>query len=79
MGSCHLCAYIGSGNLVFDEIMSYVTDNTQRVHINELASHVKTALLQQLQIDDTGADPSPLPLTPVRAEAGAEPRAQRPR
>ena len=46
MGSCHLCAYIGSGNLVFDEIMSYVTDNTQRVHINELASHVKTALLR---------------------------------
>ena len=53
MGSCHLCSYVGSGHPVFDEIMSYVTDNVHRVHINELAAHVKTALLQQLQIDMT--------------------------
>ena len=53
MGSCHLCSYVGSGHPIFDEIMSYVTDNVHRVHINELAAHVKTALLQQLQIDMT--------------------------
>ncbi len=53
MASCPLCAYTGSEHVVFDEIMAYVADNAHRVHINELAAHVKTALQQQLQISMT--------------------------
>lgn len=53
MGSCHLCAYLGSDHAVYDEIMCCVTDNAHRVHINELAAHVKIALQQQLQINMT--------------------------
>lgn len=53
MSTCQLCAYTGSGHVVFDEIMAYVVDNAHRVHINELAAHVHLALQSQLQIDMT--------------------------
>jgi hypothetical protein len=33
--------------------MCYVADNAHSVHINELASHAKSALLHQLEIDMT--------------------------
>jgi hypothetical protein len=36
-----------------DEIINYVSDNVHRIHINELAAHVKTALYDQLQVDMT--------------------------
>jgi hypothetical protein len=49
--ACPLCAYTGSEHDVFDEIMSYVADNAHRVHLDELITHVRTALLEQLQID----------------------------
>lgn len=51
MNNCALCAYTGSGHAVFDEIMAYVSDNAHRVHINELAAHVKRALHEQLQLE----------------------------
>lgn len=53
MGTCQLCMYLGSEHPVFDEIMSYVSDNAHRCHVNELAAHVQNALQQQLQIDMT--------------------------
>jgi len=49
--SCPLCAYTGGANAVFDEIMAYVADNAHRVHLNELATHVRTALHDQLGVD----------------------------
>ena len=48
--SCPLCQYTDSENPVFDEIMAYVTDNSHRVHINELVKHVRVALSEKLQI-----------------------------
>lgn len=53
MSGCKLCAYSGSKHPIFDEIMGYVADNAHRVHINELASHAKSALEHQLEIDMT--------------------------
>ncbi len=53
MIGCKLCAYTGSKHSIFDEIMCYVADNAHRVHINELASHAKSALEHQLEIDMT--------------------------
>ena len=53
MSGCKLCAYSGSKHPIFDEIMCYVADNAHSVHINELASHGKSALLHQLEIDMT--------------------------
>ena len=50
---CPLCAYTGSDNAVFNEIMEYVSDNSHRAHINELVTHVRTALREQLQIEMT--------------------------
>lgn len=52
-GVCPLCAYTGCDNVVFNEIMQYVSDNSHRAHINELVTHVRTALREQLQIDMT--------------------------
>jgi hypothetical protein len=49
--ACALCAYTGSDNPVFNEIMEYVSDNSHRAHINELVTHVRSALSEQLQID----------------------------
>ena len=51
--ACALCAYTGSDNPVFNEIMEYVSDNSHRAHINELVTHVRTALREQLQIEMT--------------------------
>jgi hypothetical protein len=51
--ACLLCAYTGGANAVFDEIMAYVADNAHRVHLNELATHVRTALREQLGVDMT--------------------------
>jgi len=48
---CPLCAYTGSDNAVFNEIIDYVGDNSHRAHINELVTHVRNALSEQLQID----------------------------
>ena len=31
---CPLCAYTGSHNAVFNEIIDYVGDNSHRAHIN---------------------------------------------
>lgn len=56
MSTCPLCAYTGSGHAVFDEIIAYVADNAHRVHINELAAHVQTALRQQLELEMTQED-----------------------
>ena len=56
MSACPLCAYTGSGHAVFDEIIAYVADNAHRVHINELAAHVQTALRQQLELEMTQED-----------------------
>lgn len=50
---CKLCAYTGSGHAVFDEIMEYVANNAHRVHIDEMATQVRTALLEQLSIEMT--------------------------
>jgi hypothetical protein len=50
---CPLCANTGSKHAFFDEIMSYVTDNTHRVHLHELVTHVRTTLSEHLQIDMT--------------------------
>ena len=50
---CPLCAYTGSDNIVINEIMDYVSDNSHRAHINELVTHVRTALREQLQIEMT--------------------------
>lgn len=50
---CKLCAYTGSGHAVFDEIMEYVVNNADRVHIDEIAAQVRTALREQLEIDMT--------------------------
>jgi hypothetical protein len=50
---CPLCAYTGSDNVIFNEIMDYVSDNSHRAHINELVTHVRTALREQLQIEMT--------------------------
>jgi hypothetical protein len=55
MSGCKLCAYSGSKHPIFDEIMCYVADNAHSVHINELASHAKSALEHQLEIDMTTA------------------------
>jgi hypothetical protein len=49
--TCPLCAYTGSQHVVFDEIMTYVADNSHRVHLDELVKQVKTALSTQLQIN----------------------------
>lgn len=35
---------------MFDEIMAYVGDNAHRVHLNELVTHVRTALRDELEI-----------------------------
>jgi len=48
--SCPLCAYTGSEHAVFDEIMAYVGDNAHRVHLDELVSHVQSALRDELQL-----------------------------
>lgn len=48
--TCPLCAYTGSEHVVFDEIMAYVADNAHRVHLNELVTHVRTALRDELNI-----------------------------
>ncbi len=56
MSTCPLCAYTGSGHAVFDEIIAYVAENAHRVHINELAAHVQTALRQQLELEMTQED-----------------------
>ncbi len=50
---CPLCAYTGSDNTVFNKIMDYVSDNSHHAHINELVTHVRTALHEQLQIEMT--------------------------
>jgi hypothetical protein len=42
--ACPLCAYTGGAHAVFDEIMAYVADNSQRVHLNELACVFITAV-----------------------------------
>jgi len=47
---CPLCAYTGSQHQVFDEIMAYVGENAHRVHLNELVTHVRTALRDELEI-----------------------------
>jgi hypothetical protein len=47
---CALCAYTGGKHALFDEIMSYVTDNAHRVHLQELVTHVQAALSEHLQI-----------------------------
>ena len=48
---CPLCAYTGSNVPEFDDIMSFVPDNTHRVHLDELVTQVRTALQGQLGID----------------------------
>lgn len=48
--TCPLCAYTGSNHAVFDEIMAYVGDNAHRVHLDELVSHVRTALRDELNL-----------------------------
>lgn len=50
---CVLCAHIGSEHAVFDEIMSYVADNAHRVHLSEMATHVRLALHDKLGIEMT--------------------------
>jgi hypothetical protein len=50
---CPLCAYSCSDNVVFNEIIDYVSDNSHRAHINELVTHVRTALRERLQIEMT--------------------------
>ena len=49
--ACPLCAHTGSEHQVFDEIMEYVSDNSHRVHLDELVKHVKSALSEQLNIN----------------------------
>jgi hypothetical protein len=49
--SCPLCAYTGSENAIFDEILQYVTDNAHKVHLNELVVHVRAALALHLQLE----------------------------
>lgn len=51
--ACPLCAHTGSEHAVFDEIMAYVADNAHRVHINEMVTHVRATLSEQLQIELT--------------------------
>jgi adenosyl cobinamide kinase/adenosyl cobinamide phosphate guanylyltransferase len=53
MAGCYLCLHLSSEHPVLDEIINYVSDNAHRIHINELAAHVKTALYEQLQVDMT--------------------------
>jgi hypothetical protein len=48
--ACLLCSYTGSDHDVFDEITSYVADNSHRVHLNEIASQVQVALKARLDI-----------------------------
>jgi hypothetical protein len=43
----------GSDNAVCNKIMDYVSDNSHRTHINELVTHVRTVLREQLQIEMT--------------------------
>ena len=50
---CPLCAYTGSKHALYDEVMSYVTDNAHRVHLHELVTHVQAALSEHLQIHMT--------------------------
>jgi hypothetical protein len=52
---CPLCAYTGSDNTVFNKIMEYVIDNTHHAHLNELVTHVRSDLSEQLQFDDDDA------------------------
>jgi hypothetical protein len=51
--TCPLCAYTGSNHAVFDEIMAYVGDNAHRVHLDELVSHVRKALIEELNLTMT--------------------------
>jgi len=50
---CPLCAYTGGEHEVFDEIMCYMADNAHRVHLNQLAMHVRDALGHNLEVDMT--------------------------
>ena len=40
MASCHLCAYIVGSHVVFDEIMSYVADNTHTVQASTSTDNI---------------------------------------
>jgi hypothetical protein len=47
---CKLCEYNGCGNYKFAEIMNYVSENVNEVHIDELCSQVKQSLHEHLSL-----------------------------
>ena len=47
---CILCEYNGNGNYKLKEIMNFVPENAQEVHIDELCSQVRQNLQEHLSI-----------------------------
>ena len=47
---CKLCEYTGCGNYKFTEIMNFVSENVNEVHIDELCSQVKQSLQEHLSL-----------------------------
>ena len=48
--TCKLCEYTGCGNYKFTEIMNFVHENVNEVHIDELCSQVKQSLQEHLSL-----------------------------
>ena len=48
---CPLCEYAQTDHPILLEIMNYVTENANHVHINELCAHIQPLLRDKLKID----------------------------
>jgi hypothetical protein len=48
--TCKLCEYTGCGNYKFTEIMNFVSEHVNEVHIDELCAQVKQSLQEHLSL-----------------------------